>query len=487
MTNPDTLSAVTSAMDADRTRDAAMLVANVVLRYFDSTGRAEGPVSLPSSPADRAALFDEPMPLEGRPLAQILERVERGFFAGANRLAHPMYMGHQVASPLPAAVWIEAAIAAVNNSVAVAEMSPSGTAIEGRVIEWMCSLAGFGAGAGGTLTSGGQEATHTAMLAARAALDPEIWERGIAGAPPVIVCGEHAHYAIARAGGELGFGTSNVHAVASKQWKMDVAALVRTLDTLKAEGRRVAAVVATAGSTATGSFDDIDAIATLCEERGLWMHVDGAHGASALLSSTHAARLKGIARARTIAWDPHKMMLLPLPAGALLARDENDLTAAFAQRAPYLFHGREGARSIDQGTRSFMCSRRVDALKLWVAFQRYGANGIGALYDHLCSLAHALHRMLGERRDFEALHEPECNILCFRWQPAGITDVEQRSALNLALRERYNASGRGWITSTVLGGTRVLRVTMMNPRSTEDHVAELLQGLEAEGKELLQR
>jgi L-2,4-diaminobutyrate decarboxylase len=113
--------------------------------------------------------------------------------------------------------------------------------------------------------------------------------------------------------------------------------------------------------------------------------VDGAHGASALFSSTHAARLRGIARARTVAWDPHKMMLVPLAAGALIARDERDLSAAFAQRAPYLFHGAEGTRSADQGTRSFMCSRRVDALKVWVTLQRYGASGLGALYDHLCA------------------------------------------------------------------------------------------------------
>ena len=485
MSQPDPLTTVTAAQDADRSREAGMLFADAVARYFEVTGRGDGPVSLPSSPADRAATFDEPMPRDGRPLREIVGRMEAGFFGAANRIAHPMYMGHQVASPLPAAVWAEAAIAAVNNSVAVAEMSPSGTAIEERVITWMCALAGFGAGSGGTFTSGGQEATHTAMLAARAALDPDIWERGITGPPPVIVCGEHAHYAIARAGGELGLGTANVRAVPSKEWKIDVAALGRTLDALKAEGRRIAAVVATAGSTATGSFDDLDAIGALCEARGLWLHVDGAHGASALLSPTHASRLKGIARARTVAWDPHKMMLLPLSAGALLARDERDLSAAFAQRAPYLFHGKEGARSIDQGTRSFMCSRRVDALKLWVALQRYGANGIGALYDHLCALAQSLHRMIGERPDFEALHAPESNILCFRWRPSGVSDEETRNALNLALRERYNASGRGWITSTVLDGKRVLRVTMMNPRTTDTHVAELLNGLASEGMALL--
>jgi L-2,4-diaminobutyrate decarboxylase len=186
-----------------------------------------------------------------------------------------------------------------------------------------------------------------------------------------------------------------------------------------------------------------------------------------------------------VAWDPHKLMLLPLAAGALLARDERDLTAAFAQQAPYLFHGGDGGRSPDQGTRSFMCSRRADALKVWVAFQRHGAAGLGALYDHLCALAATLHQMIAARPDFVALHAPESNILCFRWLPPGVDDEPTIDWLNLRLRERYNASGQGWITSTVLDGRRVLRVTLMNVRTQEAHLTALLDGLSAIGAALV--
>jgi L-2,4-diaminobutyrate decarboxylase len=474
-----------AAVDADRTREAGALFVDAVARYFEQTGRGEGPVSATAGRPGPWATFDETMPVEGRSLAEIVARIEHEFLAGANRLAHPMYMGHQVAAPLPAAVWTEAVIAALNNSVAVSEMSPTGTAVEQRVIRWMCDLAGFGAEAGGTLTSGGLEATHTALLAARAALEPEAWKRGLNGTAPLVFCGEHAHYAISRAGGELGLGTDNVRAVPSIDWKMDVQALTSMLDAAQAEKRRVMAVVATAGHTATGSFDDLDAIGAICEARGLWFHVDGAHGASALFSATHAKRLRGIARARTVAWDPHKMMLVPLAAGALIARDDRDLSAAFAQRAPYLFHGADGTRSADQGTRSFMCSRRVDALKVWVTLQRYGASGLGAVYDHLCALATTLHGMIGARADFVSLHVPESNILCFRWLPADVVDEPTLDWLNQRVRERYNASGRGWITSTVLDGRRVLRVTLMNPRTQESHLAELLDGVAAEGARLL--
>ncbi|MDE3151207.1 MAG: DegT/DnrJ/EryC1/StrS family aminotransferase, partial [Gemmatimonadota bacterium] len=253
---------------------------------------------------------------------------------------------------------------------------------------------------------------------------------------------------------------------------------------LAAQKRDVMAVVATAGSTATGSFDDLEAIGELCESRGLWLHVDGAHGASALLSARHRGRVAGLARARSIAWDPHKMMLLPLSAGAVLVRDERVLEAAFAQQAPYLFHGRADreARKWDQGTRSAQCSRRADVFKLWVALQRYGADGIGALYDRLCEVARAMHDEIAARAEFEPMHEPECNILCFRWVGDGSADAATLDAINRELRERYNASGHGWITATDLDGRRVLRVTIMNPRTTPEHCREVVEALAATGR-----
>jgi L-2,4-diaminobutyrate decarboxylase len=251
------------------------------------------------------------------------------------------------------------------------------------------------------------------------------------------------------------------------------------------------AVVATAGTTATGSFDEIDAVADRCEAHGAWLHVDGAHGASALLSAAHAHRMRGVARAQSLAWDPHKMLLLPLSAGVVLVREERWLEAAFTQAAPYLFHEDphdaahadefdHAPRVWDQGVRTFQCSRRADAIKTWVAFQRYGADGLGALYDRLCALAADLHGRLAANPAFEVLHEPESNILCFR-HVAGGGDAAALDSRNARLRVRYNRSGAGWITTTVLGGRRVLRVTVMNPRTTGDHLGALVDGLAAAG------
>lgn len=478
------LADVLAEYELDTRADAGAAFVTIVEQYFAATGAREGAVSTPRQPEQLATRFDEPMPRAGLPLARVIARLERDVLPDCNRLAHPRSMGHQVSAPLPAAVWTEALTAALNQSAAVFEMSPVGTVLEHRVVRWMADLVGYGPDAGGTFTSGGVEATFAGLLAARHHANPQAWRTGVGAHPPVVVCGEHAHYGVARAVGLLGLGTDHIVAIASRGVAMDVDALERTLAALRTDGRAIMAVVATAGSTATGAFDDLDRIGRLCDEHNLWFHVDGAHGASALLSARHRHRVAGIGRARSLAWDPHKMMLLPLTASVVLVRHEADLEAAFSQHAPYLFHGRDGARRWDQGLRGFQCSRRVDALKVWVALQRYGADGLGVLYDHLCDAAAWLHGQLTAHPDFEALHEPESNILCFRaLGPAGLSEA-RRDDLNERLRAAYNRGGDGWITTTVLGGRRVLRVTLMNPRTTREDLAAVVAGLASLAREL---
>lgn len=487
MTTTDILSLI----EADCTHAAARPFIDLTLEYLAATREGTGRVSTARTAAELAQRFDEPLPRVPRPLEEVVQRLQEDVIPDCNHLFHPRYVGHQVSAPLPAAVWTESLAAALNQSVAVFEMSPVGTVLEQQVVRWLSELAGYGAGAGGTLTTGGTEATFTALLAARAAALPDAWSDGVgAAASPggaAVLCGEHTHYAVTRAVAQLGLGMRNVVVVPSRadgSFRMDPGALSSALERLSREDCRVVAVVATAGSTATGAFDDLEAIGAICESRGVWLHVDGAHGASALFSGRHRHRVRGIERARSIAWDPHKMMLLPLQAGVLLVRDERDLRAAFSQRAPYLFHGDEGERVVDQGVRSFLCSRRADVFKLWVALQRYGADGIAAAYDRLCATASALYEILRARSDFETMHAPESNILCFRYVGDGSSNASHLDALNRELRDRYNRSGAGWITATELGGRRVLRVTIMNPRTTVDDIRTVVDGLAALGAEL---
>jgi len=476
--------AILSEIEADASRDIAAKFVAIAADYFEQTRRRDDRVSTSSSPSQLARRFDEPLPREAHDVDVVIERLRTQVIPDANHLWHPRYVGHQIAGPLPAAVWTEPVTAALNQSVAVFEMSPVGTVLEHQVISWLCALVGFPSESGGTLTSGGTEATFTGLLAARAAALPDAWTNGVGADPPVLLCGEHAHYAVTRAGAQLGIGMRNVLAVRSRDYKLDPEALADRIAEFARDGRRVMAVVATAGSTATGSFDDLDAVASVCDEHGIWLHVDAAHGGSALLSNTHRERLRGIERVRSLAWDPHKMMLLPSQAGTLLVRDARELESAFSQRAPYLFADAHAERSWDQGPRSFMCSRRADVLKLWVALQRYGADALGELYDYFCALARFMFEEIAERADYVALHEPEGNILCFRYVGRGGLSNVTLDEVNRELRERYNQSGEGWITATNLDGRRVLRVTLMNPRTTTDDIRDILDGLARVGARL---
>jgi L-2,4-diaminobutyrate decarboxylase len=439
---------------------------DLVEEYLRDARSREVPAPVPPAIADVVATFDEPAPRRGRPLDEVLDDVRRRVLPNATWTPDPMHMGHQLSVPLPAAIWAETIVAALNPSHAVAELSGATTVIERRIVRWLADLARLGPDAGGTFAIGATECTFSGLAAARARALPHAWEQGLRGGEAVVMVSEHAHYSVARAVSLLGLGAANAIRVPSdERFAMDPAALERLLD---AETRTVVAVVATSGSTAVGAFDDLTAIGRICAERGVWLHVDGAHGASALLSETHRHRMAGVEQVRSLAWDPHKMMSMPIANSALLMADEGDLDAAFAQSAPYLFHDR-AARPIDQGVRSFQCSRRGDALKLWVAWHRYGTEGFAAVYDHLCATTHAIWERVSEHPAFEPVNEPECNILCFRH--VGDDD------LNARLRPAYNASGEGWITLTRLGERPVLRITVMNPLTTAEDGSRMLDGV----------
>jgi len=178
-------------------------------------------------------------------------------------------------------------------------------------------------------------------------------------------------------------------------------------------------------------------------------------------------------------------LLTALEADRAVAREcGRHLHLGRSQDAPYIFHAGAGRRW-DQGPRSFQCSRRADALKLWVALERHGTGAFGLLFDYLCDLALELHARVVEHPRFEPLHRPDCNILCFRYLPPGVADRTAIDELNRRLRQAYNTEGTGWITTTVLNGQRVLRVTLMNPCTGTSHLDELLQELDDRALALL--
>ena len=383
------------------------------------------------------------------------------------QLHHPAYMGHQVCPPLMDAAVADLLISTMNQSTAVWEMSPIGTVIEKEIVRWLADCARYPSTAEGTAVSGGSAANLTGLLAARARF---VADSANAGKRPVLLTSVDAHYSIARAGGIMGIPAEDVLKVATdERHRIDVDALQDALAAVEErDDAAVLAIVATAGSTATGAFDRLDEIALLRDRYRTWLHVDAAHGASVLLSERLSGLVRGLERADSFSWDPHKMMWMPLSMGTILVRDGVWLRRAFEADAPYLFPAERAGENL--GEMTIQCSKRADAIKLWLTLKSRGAASIAERIERVTDLTRYLFERVRESDDFEPVHEPDLNILCFRRR--GMSNEETGE-----LRERLIRSGRAWITSTVLRSERVLRVTMMNPRTTERHIDEMLDAL----------
>jgi L-2,4-diaminobutyrate decarboxylase len=187
-----------------------------------------------------------------------------------------------------------------------------------------------------------------------------------------------------------------------------------------------------------------------------------------VLSERLAHLVHGLASADSFSCDPHKMLWMPLSLGTILVRDGAWLRRAFAADAPYLFHAASAGLNI--GEMAFQCSKRADAIKLWLTLKSRGTAPFVETMESVTDLTRYLYDRVAASDDFEPLHEPDLNILCFR--RVGLDD-----AATDALRDRLVRSGEAWITTTVLRGERVLRVTLMNPRTTEGHLDAMLDAL----------
>jgi len=372
------------------------------------------------------------------------------------QLHHPAYMGHQVCPPFPSAILGDLLISTLNQSTAVWEMSPIGTVIEQEIVRWLADRAGYPPESLGTAVSGGSAANLTGLLAARAR-----WRARGGEGSPVILASADTHYSAARAAAIMDIGDV-IKIETDDRHRMNVDALERAL---RAHGANVLAVVATSGSTATGAFDELEKIREIAGDT--WLHVDAAHGASVLLSEKLRHLVAGLDRADSFSWDPHKMLWMPLSLGAILVRDGQWLRRAFEADAPYLFHAE---RELDNlGAVTIQCSKRADAIKLWLTLRMFGTQPFTEALDKVTEITRYQYEQLAASDDFEPMHEPEFNILCFRYRGSD----EQ----NLELRERLIRTGEAWITSTVLKGRRVLRVTMINPRTERTHVDAMLESL----------
>lgn len=337
-------------------------------------------------------------------------------------------------------------------------------------------------------TSGGSLANVTALLAARNNRYPECSRKGMASltetGKPAVALGTDAHYSLIRAVNMLGIGREGiVWLPLDNRRRIDADKVPAVLEDAKRKGLDVFCLVASAGSTSVGAVDPLDKLADIARERGLWMHVDGCHGASLLLSDKLRHKLKGVERADSLSWDAHKMLFVPSPCSMLFYQDRQKAGRTFQESASYVKSS--SGEEYGNGELNFECTKRPTMMNLWTIWALYGRELFASRVERLCALCTEAWETLCEQPDFETLHKPEMNIMCFRYNPGKLPEGMSMNDFQLAVRERVCRRGNFFISKTVLDGKAVLRVVIMNYRHTAETFTELLQEIRTVGKELM--
>lgn len=433
------------------------------------------------------ALLPEEAPRQGLGADALVRAIRDEYLVHVRDYRHPLHYGHQRPAPLAATAIADLAAQVLNPTVTMYEGGPYSVSLEKRVLRWLTDLIGFPRSAGGTLVAGGAEATLTALLCAR--------ERArLAGRTerPVIFASDQVHYSVERAAHILGLGAGALRKVPSDaRLSLDVDRLDAMMEAAARAGEAPLAVVATAGTTGTGSFDDLRAAGRVAEKHGAWFHVDAAHGGAAAIAPALRALLDGIEHADSVVWNPHKLLWVASPCSAILVRRRRDLAIALApgvRTASYVVSRStdildDPDEDPDEPLRwTIACTRYFSALRVYAAFLVYGADGLARRLVRMCALAQDLHAAADAHGSFVTLVKPAFNVTCFRFVPPGAhRSPEALDAVNESLRDRLARGTEAYLTGVKIHGRYWLRAQFMSENITPASNRKLLEIVAREG------
>jgi len=447
-------------------------------------GLAEGPVWRPMDDEARNA-FRTRLPWAGQGIAAAHADFIGQVLPYATGNGHPRFMGWVHGGGNLAGMLAEMLAAGLNANLGGRDHAP--IEVERQVARWMAELFGFPETASGLFVTGTSMANLIAVLAARtAALGAGCRVDGVgeAGAGLTAYASESVHGCIGKALDIAGLGSAALRKIAVlADGGLDPQALAEAVAADRAAGLDPFLVVGTAGSVDTGAVDDLTALADIAARERLWLHVDGAFGALAVLAPELKPLLTGIERADSIAFDFHKWGQAPYDAGFVLMRDGERHRAAFASAAPYLQRRPRGLAAGEPWPCDFGpdLSRGFRALKVWFAFKAYGAAAIGEAIAATCRAARALGARIDAELELERVAPVALNIVCFRYRGS--------DALNAEIVVRLQEAGLFVPSTTTLGGRLCIRAAIVNHRTTSedalalaDEVLRLGRALAASGE-----
>ena len=437
-----------------------------VEKYIDSNDDNESPVVKFKTPGELSEIFNFPVDEEGASQSEFTDYIEKyleySVRTGNKQFLNQLYSGFNFPAFLGEVFTVVA-----NTSMYTYEVAPVATMIEKEMINLMNSYAGYKSG-DGIFVTGGSNANLVAMLSARNRVFPQGRFEGYdQNLKLKAFVNEQAHYSFETAANVLGIGSKNVIKVrADKNGRLIPEELEKELSESVSRGELPFFVAATCATTLSGAYDPIDEMAEICKKYNVWLHADGSFGGSLILSDKHRHLMKGIEKTDSFAWNPHKLMNIPLICSALLVNRKETLYQNITDiNTDYIFHDIDAVE--DLGKKSIQCGRRVDAVKLWFAWKYYGKNGYRDRIDNSIAMAKYAEDIVNKHPNLELLIDRQSFTVCFRYVPTGENDL---NAFNLELRENLRKSGKSIVNYGYIGKTLALRLVIANSEVEEDDI-----------------
>ena len=464
-------------MDADQLklsreemRSLGYRVVDLLVDHF--ANKEEAPIGRSPGRDELEARLREDLPEAGQDPDAVLDQVEEDVLPNTMRIDHPRFFGF-VPGPNNFISVLADALASGFNVFSGTWISGAAAAeVELVVVDWLRELCGLPDTAGGLFTSGGSMANVTGLAAARhAVLDDEV-----DGA--VAYCSDQTHSSVDRALRLLGFGPDQLRRLPSNdEYQLPPHLLTDAVRADRAAGRRPFCVIANAGTTNTGAVDPLPGLADVAADESLWLHVDGAYGAAAVICDSGRTRLAGLDRADSLTLDPHKWLFQPFEIGGVLVREQQHLRRAFQIRAEYLEDAVGAADEVNYSDYGIQLTRSFRALKLWMTLKVFGREAVATAVQRGFDRAEQAERLLRERPDWTVVTPAEMGIVTFRCDPEGRSRAEA-DALTRRLPRALKEEGTAMVTKTTLDDTPVLRLCPINPRTRPEDIRDTIDRLD---------
>jgi len=430
------------------------------------------PVGAKGDPSTLLAAFSQPAPEQGMEFEAVLEQLERDVLPNSMHVNHPRFLSY-VPGPGNFVGAMADALVSGYNIFAGTWISGSGpAAVELAAIEWLREICGMPQSTGGLFVSGGTMANLTALAVARHVKLGEQPE----GA--TVYFSDQAHSSLEKALRVIGVPGANARKILSDpDYRLPVNELAKWVAEDRAAGKRPFCVIASAGTTNTGAIDPLRELSAFCRERDLWLHIDGAYGAAAMISERGRKLLAGIELADSLSLDPHKWLFQPFEIGCVLMRDIAHLRDTFRILPEYLKDTQQYSSEFNFTDHGLQLTRSFRALKLWMSIKVFGMAAIRAAIDSGFAQAEFVEARLRSMPGWEIVTPAHMGTVCFRY-------VDADDAAHLRLVQRVLQDGFAMITSTVLRQRSVLRTCTINPRTTNDDIYRSLERLDALARQL---